>query len=90
MIPEKMHESSWLHAMNLCHKRFYALGGNKQFRLILKHYHNMCACSRERRRAARVGKEETAAPNRAVNIHPAGVQEKLFFFFFLLSVGRSL
>lgn len=50
----------------------------------------MCACSRERRRAAaRVGKRgcilEAAAPNRAVNIHPAGGQEKIckplnFFF----------
>ncbi|MEQ2275037.1 hypothetical protein XENORESO_018869 [Xenotaenia resolanae] len=57
---------------------FMFLGGNKQSSLILKHYHNMCACSKERPWSTRVGENHKSslsvspALNDAANILTAG------------------
>ena len=56
-------------------------GGNERSSLTLKHYHNTCACNKERRWPTRVAGNQkcfisaSPASNQAVNILSTGVQE---------------
>ncbi|MED6280404.1 hypothetical protein CHARACLAT_010620 [Characodon lateralis] len=55
---------------------FMFLGGNKQSSLILKHYHNMCACSKERPWSARVGENHKSS----LSVTGAAIKQRRLHF----------